>query len=129
MVTKRLSKNFEAFEDFSSLVVFLAENFRKFPKKSQNVTIYGVTIYGSRLYSTFGKSRIGIRIRNFFIGRYGYAVCRIFHNTDCKLTYLFYFVCTRLPELAGSNAAMGGSIVWCNQAPQPNYKKGCNFFK
>ena len=50
MVTKRLSKNFEAFEDFSSLVVFLAENFRKFPKKSQNVTIYGVTIYGSRLY-------------------------------------------------------------------------------
>ena len=31
--------------------MFLVDIFRKFPKKSQNVTIYGVTIYGSRLYN------------------------------------------------------------------------------
>ena len=51
---KSLQKNFQktvtiwGFFEFSSV-----DNFRKFPKKSQNVTIYGVTIYGSRLYLLF----------------------------------------------------------------------------
>ena len=41
-----------------NFAVFLVDNFRKFPKKSQNVTIYPVTIYTSRLYKFWRKCRV-----------------------------------------------------------------------
>ena len=40
IVTIKIAKNRNYLEEFSSLVVFLIDNFRKFPKKSQNVTIW-----------------------------------------------------------------------------------------
>ena len=38
IVTVKFQKNY--FEEFSSLVVFLVDMFRKFPKKLRNVTIW-----------------------------------------------------------------------------------------
>ena len=35
-----ISKNRNYLEEFASLVVFLVDNFRKFPKKSENVTVW-----------------------------------------------------------------------------------------